>query len=1584
MRSRTRAVLGRSAESLALGGIFVAAALGGLVLHADLQATRRLVVSVANQALGGIFQGRIVSGELEQLSLGTSGRVHIAQASIFDPDGQSVIHAKGIDARIDLAALVRSIAAGRTPEVRLDGVRIDSAEVIIDLDANGDPGIARAFLSRPSTTPKPVVAGALREDVALTIPRALVHHAWVHGNVVPPQLDGDADDIIASVSVIDNQLKVDVAEARLTLRSPRGPGQVGNVVGRATGELGLPVKQPPGSLAIHHAIVMRWEFQGDGGGIPVTAHLGLDHDLFDATADVPTQSADVIRRAFPALPLARPVELHAHAQGKLPLLAVTAHGRVGDSSFTGQGDIALRENQPFHFDADLTRADAAAFGGPASDVSGHVHVEGDITGGAPVGTFKVITKESTIQAQRAPAIAAEGTFDSRRVTATFRASEPGVDVDGTLELHVPEEKLDFDVHARSRDLRILARAPGVVAGTGTAHARGTLDLATATVHARVTADGAGITRAPASAESVHIEATVTGPVASPIFDVTASGKQIRLTALGPDGKPKEPLSYPSATGHGRIVLTPTPRILGAEVHVEGADDQAVVGPGGAPASRAGPVVATAREIRFGKASVEVDGAHVEGLGAPVELDMHVVNGALSLRAKATDVDLQRVAALTGIKELRLFPEGSRATLDVDVKSTGDHADGLRDLRERVPRDSRGHFDVSISGAKDGTAAELHGRIDGHHVTAKASATVGKLGWVELQRVELELPGAPSVSTLKRATGSIDLRGEIDLSQGAALFAGELIEKVSGVASLSARIERGDPRNLPTVYGSARTRGLDVTFNNEGKSSHIGGIDGQLHVGYDGATDETETSLLTWDEDGILASGDLKARVPLVAWVTGAKKVDRGVLAALEVAGVLDMPGREIDDLPGILAQPDVRGEISARAELAGSMAHPNVFLVARAEGLGPRKGIARRSDRYRPIDVLLNARWDGDDVVATVTADEDTHAKPDPTAVAAKMRQAGHVRGLVIAHAPAADLVAGRPLAWNLSGELDIIDLELTPLPLPQDVRGALSGHVRLRDLSGTPLLDGAAHIDGLTFGGARVKRGELTVEAKDGSIDGTAAIIQSNGGSGRVHVLSSALQWHGTDVGWDATRSTRLDYAVDRMRLSILRPLVRSVIPEIDGRVDGTGSAAIDAKSQVFEGGLSVSQGRLYVNAIGEEITEIGAIARFERNGIFRISEATGRIGAGEIKASATGRMKGLRFEGAEAVVIVPSKEGVPLSAEGAAFAQATGEVELSAKVAPDGQALLVTVAVPRSRVTLPNRGTQRLQSLDPNEAILIGIRQKDGTLLAGAERPEAAKRTRAAAAALGKGKRDTSEDLIARFTVAIGDEVQLEGRGLKLFLGGRAVVDVTDEVDVTGQITLRNGGTIDVQGRKFIIDRGTVTFFEGGNPADPLVVAAAYWDAPDRTRVWVEFNGPLKSGKLTLRSEPSYSKNEILSILLFGRADPNSASASERPSDAQAATAVGTGIASSGLNQALGALNENLEFAQERTSGNRVLSNLGYRLRRNVTLKIGYASGLSQREPDTTYFHLDWQFVPKWSLVGTYGDRGTSILDVLFQHRY
>lgn len=1581
MRKRTLTILATAGKSIVLGGVFVSAALTSVVLHSDRPPARRLVASIANEALATLFQGKIVVRDVRELTLGRQGHLRIGEVEILDPEGRRVLLAKGVDARIDLAKLVGSLANGSTPEVALDKADIDEAYLLLDADAKGDLGIARAFASRPSTKPKPKPAAppAASEDVRLSMPTVRLRHGSVHGNVVPPELDADVDDVRVRISIDDNRLSVDLAEARTTVRSPRAPGQAADLHARATGGLVVPLSDAPPATSAKAAgtphatgtgVAMHWDLEGDAAGIPLKAHVALDGDVLDASADIAKTEPDVVKRAFPAIPVARPIELHAKVHGALPKLVLTAQGQVGGSTVAARGGIDLHGDQPFHVDADLGAIDGAAFAGPETDVSGHVHAEGTIAGGAPKGTFTVATKPSTVAGQRAPAVDAQGTFDAREVNATFRASEPGASVDGKVALDVAEQTLGFDVHARSSDLRALAQAPGVVSGSAMAHATGTVDLARSTIRGRVTVDGNEIARAPASAGSMHAEATISGPVESPVIDVTAKAEHVRLTATSeqPGAEKKEPLTYPSATARARIVLSRTPTIRDAEVHVD--------------STEAGTAIdVKASEIVVGPGGVDVRGAQVTGLGAPLEVDVQTKGGALSVRAKGSDIDTKRLSAMTGVKELRLLPEGSRARMDVDVKADGRRTDG--------------HFDMSIAGAKDGSAAEVHGTFEGRHLSAQARVAIGAIGWVEVQRAELELPAGLSADSIQRATGALDLRGEIDLAQGSALLGGEAIEQISGTAVISARLERGDAKNLPTVYASAVTRNLDVTFGGEGKSTHIAGVDGSVHVGYDGATDQTELSVLTWDAKGVIGSADTKARVPLVAWATGVQRLDRHAVGGLEVAGVVDVPRRDVADLPGALARPDLLGALSARADLGGTLERPRVTFLARADDLREKQRTSAAA-RFAPIDGALDARWDGNDVVATLRVDERerlVHDGPaaqhsatsaDAAAARTKERKSGHVRGLVIARIPAADLVAGRPLAWNASGELDVADLELAPLPLPLSMRGALTARVKLRDLTGNPLLEGRAHVTDLGLAGVRVVRGDVKVEAKDGSLSASANVHQADGGSGELKVVSSSLKWHGTEVAWDDAQPSRIDYRVDRVRLAILRPFVRRIIPEIDGRVDGRGSAVVDATSHVFEGGVVLSEGRLYVNAIGEEITDLSAVANFERGGAFRVQDIHGKIGSGELKASASGRMKGLHFESAEMVLVVPSKDGLPLSSEGATFAEATGEIKLSATMAPDKSGLLVTVTVPRSKITIPDRGTQDLQPLDPDETIAVGIRQKDGTLKADARRRGASRREAEAAASTAAAAEAgaPTKAFAMRFAVALGDEVTLEGRGLELSLGGRTVVDIADEVAVTGQITLRNGGTIDVQGRKFVVDRGTVTFVDADAPDNPIVIAAAYWDAPDRTRIWVEFNGPLKTGKLTLRSEPAYSKNEILSILLFGRPDPNQGRAGDSR-DSQA-TSVGTGIAASGLNKALGELDEDFDLEQDRTSANRVRTKLGYRLRRNLKVQLGYASGFSQREPDTTYLFVEWQFIPKWSVLGTRGDRGTSIFDVLFQHRY
>src|SRR5262249_20780079 len=142
--------------------------------------------------------------------------------------------------------------------------------------------IARAFHpkpkskpSEPSSTPKPENA----EEVVLQIDRAYVRHAHAQGNIAPPALDADADEVRAHLGVHGNVFTLDIDGAKTTLRSPKIPTQTASITGDGTGHLSVPLKNAAD-------LTMSGDLRGELGEIPFTAHAGLTKDKVDATVDV--------------------------------------------------------------------------------------------------------------------------------------------------------------------------------------------------------------------------------------------------------------------------------------------------------------------------------------------------------------------------------------------------------------------------------------------------------------------------------------------------------------------------------------------------------------------------------------------------------------------------------------------------------------------------------------------------------------------------------------------------------------------------------------------------------------------------------------------------------------------------------------------------------------------------------------------------------------------------------------------------------------------------------------------------------------------------------------------------------------------------------------------------------------------------------------------------------------------------------------------------------------------------------------------------------------------------------------------------
>jgi translocation and assembly module TamB len=1555
---RALGLVGRLATTAVALATFAGASVAAVSLHAGTPAFRRTAAKIANDAVAELFAGKLVIRDVEVLSLGRRGRVRARSVEVIDPDGRTVIAAKNVEAAIDVSALLSSLSKGSGAEVDVSETRIGDAEVVLDLDAEGKLLIAKAFELRPKDAATETTA-ATKTDASrpprVRIGETAIGHAHVHGNPGSP-IDGEASEVRARFELQHATSRVFVDDGAVTLRTPAAPNQRAPLVGAVHGTLEVTRRRLRGEA----------ELRGSYGSVPVAAHARIDGDDVDATVDVARTTPEALATAWSDLPFQAPLAVHAHGHGTLPVVDLEARAALGDASvMTATGTIDVTKEHPFTLDVDASHVDARALGGGiTTDLGGKAHAEGTFAAsGLPTGTFHVTKLAGTVADQPLPESVVDGRLESGVVTATIAAREPGLDASGKVGFDLATHVGTFDVRARSNALRAVTRIPTPLDGSASVRAQGSIDASTKTIHGTVDASAESLAQGAFSATQVEAHGVLGGALSAPLLDVTFASGDVRLQA-----EEKKPLVYPKASGRATLAFAPRPQVLNASVELGGHG-----------------VAASARSVSVENGKVEASGLKITGMGEPLELDVSGEGSSWSIRAKSDRLDLHRAARVTGISELELLPPGTRASVDIDVQPG--------------PGGPRGHVDVVVRGEDAGAGdlvAEAHATIDRGRLVGTAKVAKDGFGQLEIANAELVLPARMDARSLAETTGSLELRGAVDLGQGAALFAGERVERVSGIASFEARIDRGDPKALPAVRGTVRTTGLEVVLGADGagqgqaSSITVGGVDLLTHLAWDGRTDDAEVAVISWDEHGLLGTAAAKARVPLDSWIRGAK-IDRSALALLDVGVAADVPKRDLAELPSFLRLLGLRGAVEGQLRVAGTVGHPEIVVSARADGLAPVRPLDRSSSALEPVDGTLEARWNGSHAAVTFALDERPKERSPGRgrerdrgdASSHKTREPGYVHGLVLGELDAKDLLrgGGRPaIPWKASAEVEVHDVTLAALPIPGRMTGVVSGRARLSDLNSAPSFEGKLHVDGFGANGAEVDGVDVTLGGRDASLFAqVSASDPATSGKATFQIASQALRVQGVDPSWDSRAATRIEYSVQNGRLALAAPIFRRTLSELDGVVNGAGSVTLQGDSQVFEGGLAVQDGSVYVNSVGEEITSLGAIAQFDRSGAWKIDKASGKTGTGEFVATASGRLQGLHFVDAQAR-IVASKGGIPISSEAATFASAVGEVTISAKSSDDGSRLVATVDIPRATFSLPDRSPQKLEPLTADPTVAIGVRRKNGELDTSAVR-----RSRRSGRAAGAS--DASQTAVStRITVTLGKNVRLEGRGMDVSLSGQTLVDIAQELKVTGRIDLRSG-SIEVHGRRFTVDRGTVSFLEGQDPANPTVIAAAYWDSPDNTKVWVEFAGPIKTGKLTLRSEPPLSKNEILSVLLFGQPDPNMAAsgATDDKSGDGGATAIGTGLVADDLNRVLSDIDENLDVETDTLEGNRARTKLGRSFfDRRLKVQIGYAPGQSYREPDTKYLFLNWQFIPKWSLVTTLGDRGTSILDVLFQHRY
>lgn len=1542
--------------SLGLLVVFVVALVAGVLLHLGHPAARSVAVDTTNQMLEGSFKGRIEVEGLSDLSpFGLSG----ADAKIFDPQGRLVAVVRGAAVRLDTETLVRSLLAKTGPlHIPLELISVRHARVQLIENEAGSFSIAEAFEPREVTPEDPNARPTLLELEQLRL-----DHAWIHGkSAALPVIDAEIARLRASATLHPERIEAKLPHANLWVRSLP-------TVQSTRGELRQVSLNMPagGDLERLQATAV---YEGSVGEVPILLDARYDREVVNARVQAGPAKPEQVHAMVPALQPTEPITATISVQGTLPRLEADAEVRAGTSLIAvdataqlppgarGVVDVRLQDVNWRAFDrtAEPTRLNASAsvtWSGLGEELS---------------GKFELATRPFQLGATPVPDVRVQGEFTDEGAQAAGWVGEPGAptqfEVDfrsgqgGTGEVRARPATVEFSVESNVADLGKVKRLELPAQGRARIRANGRVTLGeTPSVDARLTTVAHDVNVGGNQVERAEVNVVARGPLESPELTTRATVEDVDVAGYHYDRATvttRGPLSslQVNAEAQSRTAPNLTASLRASPQRGLLEDVQLQL------ARRDDTVAVNARQVSFAGGKTRVEGLSLRGAGE-LDASAEVRPNGLRVKARGDAVDLGKLARLVGYQ--KQLPSGV-ASVDVDLRVQGTRAYGrvLADVDQ-----------LAIDDLKGGRAT-LDLKLEGRQVSGTVYAGIGGLVDARARAEELRLPpGDLNAEALRRTTGELSLRVRADLDRLRRYVPEDMlpVDRAEGRVVLDVDVDRKQPALPPDVLLRLRTedlvlvgKALDAPIESaaearQRKPWRTSGLDVDVRARLAGETGRTQLEGYLVDRRGPIARVDLDTRLPRATLLQGQLPDD---WTQLPVEARLTVQDRDLGQLPPLVRPDGLEGSVSAELKVEGTAAAPK--LSGWVHGTQLR---STDSAIQLPLDVMAKVDYDGQRGAVRVDVDQ---RRTRVLHLAADMQL------------PWREVIDGGALP-PVRGETELVldDFPLHALAPLKDrqIAGFLSANLKLRGLGTDARLDGEVEVNQLRVGRAEFKSARVDVRANDQRLLAAARIVQHDGWAAldaRVPLdwgaqLAPSLSEEGPVVA----RFRAYDF-----RAALVQPLVEGTVSTIDGRIDADVSATVGAGQNELKGHLNLDRGVLMLPTIGQEFRDIQAKVSFNPNGLVKLERASARGFTGRVLAAGSARLDGFTFQTARLKARIPEGEELPLTVEGVSMGDAWGEVEVTAVTAADQSSTRVSVAIPRFHLELPQTTKNSVQQLEDDPRIKTGVYMTNTKFVGLPLQPLQSEADPGAPS--GPPHR-------LFVSVDLGREVWVrKGTTLRVRLDGKVNIDVLNEAHVTGQIQLPRG-TLDVQGKQFRIETGTVTL-QPANPANPIIVATAFWESPDGYRVFADFAGTVESGNLTLRSEPPLQENEILSLLLFGSPDGQFGVSdnSGESSDAATALSVGGGAATQGLNRALGDLTNLDVQARVDTSSGSPQPELAFQVSRRLTAELGYNVGdPGPGQPqDRTFLTLDWRIRQRWSLSTTFGDRGTTIWDLLWRYRY
>ncbi len=1519
----------------------------GLLFSLRFAGVRQFVVGKVNGALANAFQGKIKLHSLQSIGLGGIGA---ADAEIFDPAGRRVMDIHGLDVKLSVPTIAwAAIAHSSQPlTLKFDSIALQHAEVLLVDDGKGSPTLADAFQAK---TPSPPSSGP---GTIVIIDEAQIRHLWAHGSLSStPPLDVELKDALGSLRIDDVATTVAFSKASI---QARGLPQAIDPVGQLQATLQIPAApaKPLGAKA---------HFEGSAANVPLVLDASFLDNQLAATIDASNIPPEAANKQVPGLALRSPASLHAAAQGKLP----DVHGNfalgVGAGKVDGDFQLSLKNELTANTSVRTHDLDLAELAPNAPPSGLDITLRANLLvpeHGPQTGKFALDTGPSVVAAETVPGVALSGTFslDSKaqrtHVEAHANVAEPGAQttIDATLE-QAKTTRVEFKSRTEVVNPPRLRRLAALASAQGELTAQGTYQVEGSHLDADVRADLRNVQQGQNRIARAKVTANVVGglphPDAKVLVDVTNAelgGQHVATALVAARGSlshlavsaevatrsPERHVQVSAIVSNDRgiVIDHPSINLTQDNTHVK--------------------IAAVGIEMVGGR--TRVNALHVEGVG---KADASMVYGP-TLESANVQTQALDLARLWHLMDAQAPLRSGTATISMSYERRGGNPSA---------HISAHSDDLTFDRIKDGSiAANLE--LNEQRLNGTASADLKQLGHMSFDFQDLRGINPDNLDPAG-ITGKVAVEGQVqlrDLNDLVPKDSNLPIARMLGTIKYDLAVDRTHAGpGLPMLHAHVSTKNLQLAGARTSKTTintkeeaiaaapvAVKGLDVDIDVTH-AETGETELAASLSDEHGRLFALSVEGKATPHLATIASELGSQWQQLPLKVK--LTVPPRELQQLPVEVRPAALSGVASAQLGYEGTLSAPKLTFTGKIDGF------RQDATSKRALDLDWNASYDGlrGKLGASAKSGAADVAKVDinlETAVSGWLNRSGSTNP---------------PLDASARLSFDAFPIALLPGTSQTQVDGALSGTIALDHFGKDAAADASLDVASLQIGASPFGRIHAELQAKDGKGN---VMVRVEGDHGTTTAdARSGLNWGSRYVPEIQMPADAALHAKD-LRIGAFSPFVASTFGELDGRLNGDLNAHFKGGAPELDGHLDLDDGVAQVASLGQRFDQIKA--RFSlAPGKAKLEQLSARATTGRVNVTGEARFAGLNLTGAEGHVRMSKSDGVAMSLSGTEIVDTYGGIDISLTPNETTHANLLKVNIPNLHVGMPDTGSQDLQDLEPAKGVRVGVYERRGGFVTLPLQPL-------------KDTDPSKNDNPMVVEVHLGSIEVQRGDMLKAQVNGDLHLVLGDPMTMSGQINLQ-GGKLDVSGKQFEVESGTVTF--SGEPANPTIVATARWDSPDedKHRVYADFTGTATKGKITLHSEPPLTQDQILSLLLTGSAD-GSLGGGSSGSGSSAATAVGAvgGSATQGLNKVLSGISDLDVSTRIDTSTGSARPELVIQISPRVAAQITRALGepAPGQPPDLTFLTFDFRIRSHWSLAALIGDRGESGLDLVWRKRY